>query len=374
MNACRSITILILQSIFLVFIQNSEACPRYPKSVPVDVGLPSVMQGYRIGVYATGLCRPRLMQLTKDGDIILTTFRRGTIELVLADNDSDGKSDGIVTLATDLERPHGLVLEGEDLIVAERRTISIYKYSKKRLAKRKVILDKIPGKGRHTSRTVRRGPDGYFYVSIGSSCDVCIEEHPWHASIIRFKVRAKPAIYATGLRNVVGFDWRPNTSELFAVNAGPDRIGDKHPREELNLIKQGKHYGWPYVFGPKESSITSHLDMPITNKFEYPVHTFASHSTPLSIRFLRFQSELVGKTTAALVARHGSRDRRRGAGYDVLLVRWDQKGKISHEPFVWGFLNEGRVLGRPVDVIESSNGVIFISDDFSGTIYRVEKE
>ncbi|MDB5157305.1 MAG: glucose dehydrogenase [Mucilaginibacter sp.] len=55
------------------------------------------------------------------------------------------------------------------------------------------------------------------------------------------KIDAKPEIYAYGFRNPDGLAINPVTGDLWETEFGP-RGGD-----EVNLIKSGGNYGWPYV-------------------------------------------------------------------------------------------------------------------------------
>ncbi len=217
-------------------------------------------EGYRFEVFARDLGRLRLMQMTENGDLIVSGYRDGNILLVKADRDGDGRSDGQQDLLEGLNQPHGLLLEGRTLYVAEEQRVVRYDFDGAKLENERVILEGIPADG-HSSRTLKRGPDGFLYLSIGSSCNACIEEHPWRAAILRFKEGAAPEIFASGLRNTVGFDWQPGTGALFGVDNGRDNLGDDVPDDEVNRIEAGKHYGWPYVHGadvPDPSALCCH--------------------------------------------------------------------------------------------------------------------
>ncbi len=326
-----------------------------------------IAPGYRVVTWAKKLGQPRLMVATATRDLIVSTYRDGTVLLLKKDADGDGVSDGKQVLLSGLNMPHGLVLEKDTLYLAEEHRVSQYHFDGNSLTKRKTILANIPEDGGHNSRTLKRGPDGWFYLSIGSSCNVCIEEHPWRASIIRFKIGTKSQVYAKGLRNTVGFDWHPVTDALYGVNAGSDLLGDDIPPEEMNLIEQGKHYGWPYVHSTKFKDPRYGPKTPKTLTFTPPVHSFTAHSTPLSIRFLK--SKLL---PTALVGRHGSWNRSEKSGYDVVKLIWQPDGTISQSPFLTGFVKDDNAIGRPVDVLQVPDGSIFISDDEAGVIYKVQ--
>jgi glucose/arabinose dehydrogenase len=179
-------------------------------------------------------------------------------------------------------------------------------------------------------------------------------------------------LFATGLRNSVGLDWAPWDGALYATENGRDMLGDDVPPEELNRIVDGGFYGWPYVHGFRildpdlgkghEALLQTALD---------PAHGFRAHNAPLGIRFLRQAKLPSGYERAALVALHGSWNRRAPDGYSVVSLHWDEAGRIEEKPFLTGFRTGGNLIGRPVDVTEGPDGAIYVSDDYAGVIYRV---
>ncbi len=316
----------------------------------------------------------RLIEQDAQGNLIVSGYRTGAVyHLPLGD---DGRPGKFRPLVEDLDLPHGLVVDGPWLYVAEEHRVVRFAYdaaAARITGQAQVVLTGIP-RGGHVSRTLKKGPDGWFYLSTGSSCNVCIEEHPWRAAIIRFRIgpegRARDVeLFARGLRNSVGFDWRPGENVMYAVNAGSDMMGDDVPREELNRVVRGGHYGWPYVHehGVKDPRFWKRRPKGV--KFIEPVHTFTAHSTPLSIRFLRHQPDIT-PGSVALVARRGSWNRSRKSGYDVRWVDFHPDGRISDRPFLTGFLRGQQTLGRPVDVFEARDGTVYVTDDYNGFIYR----
>jgi hypothetical protein len=220
---------------------------------------------------------------------------------------------------------------------------------------------------------VRVGPDGFLYVSVGSSCIVCFEEDERRAAMLRFRLDVSEVeIFARGLRNSVGFDWRPGSGELFATDNGRDLLGDDFPPCELNHVMEGRDYGWPVANGDRR------LDPDLGAGHEAraeastpPVHGFRAHTAPLGIAFLTNPRHPATYRGAALVALHGSWNRSQKDGYEVVSLRWRSDGTIREEPFLSGFLVDDDVIGRPVDVAEAGDGTIFVSDDYAGAIYRV---
>ncbi len=328
-------------------------------------------EGYRLEIYARDLGRLRLMQMAENGDLIVSGYRDGNILLVKADRDGDGRSDGQQAMLEGLNQPHGLLLEGNILYVAEEQRVVRYDFDGATLANARVILEGIPGGDGHSSRTLGRGPDGFLYVSVGSSCNACVEDHPWRAAILRFKEGAAPEIFASGLRNTVGFDWQPGTGALFGVDNGRDNLGDDIPDDEVNRIEAGKHYGWPYLHGADVPDPTLYAAMPPGLSPVTQFHGLGGHVAPLSIRFLRNQADAALNGTA-LVAEHGSWNRSEKAGYRIIRLIFEGNS-AREEVFLSGCEANGEVICRPVDILESPDGRLFVSDDYAGAVYTITK-
>lgn len=323
-----------------------------------------LQDGYRLEVFARDLGRLRLMQMTAEGDLIVSGYRDGNILLVKADSDDDGRSDGQQDLLEGLNQPHGLLLEGRTLYVAEEQRVVSYDFDGVKLDKERVILDSIPGGDGHSSRTLKRGPDGFLYLSIGSSCNSCIEEHPWRAGVIRFKESVAPEIFASGMRNSVGFDWQPQTGALFGVDNGRDNLGDDVPDDEVNRIEAGKHYGWPFVHGTDVKDPTLYSAMPAGLSPVSQFHGLGAHVAPLSIRFLR--------NGTALVAEHGSWNRTEKSGYRIIRLIFEGQ-VVREEVFLTGCQANEEVICRPVDFLEAPDGRLYVTDDYAGAIYSIAK-
>jgi glucose/arabinose dehydrogenase len=321
--------------------------------------------GYSFRIFAVNVPDARLLQLTPQGDILVSTYREGGIVLVQADRDGDGKSDGMKTLISGLDLPHGLWLEADKLYVAKQTEVSVYDFDGAHLTNRRLVLGGMPSYGGHASRTIERGSDGLLYVSIGSSCNVCIEDHEWRAVMLRMKEGDKPEIFARGLRNTVGFDWQPETGALYGVDNGRDMLGDDIPDDELNLITDNRHYGWPYAFGKNEPDPEFGGQLPNGLELTPLAHGFGAHVAPLSIRFL--------KDGRALVAQRGSWNRSQKVGYRVVSLTWEKDGNIREEVFMEGCLDGQEVLCRPVDVIEAAAGTVYVSDDTANAIYAITR-
>lgn len=337
------------------------------------IGLPP---GFSISVYAKDLPGARMLRFTEAGDLLVSLPSEGQVVLLERDDNHDGAPDGRSDLLTGLNLPHGLDLHQGRLYIAETDAIGRIRFdarTRRTQGEYEHIVTDIPGDNNHWSRTVRFGPDGLMYVSVGSSCNACVEKNPKRAAMLRYDSNGgKEELFATGLRNTVGFDWHPVTHELFGVDNGRDFLGDDFPPCELNRIEQGKFYGWPYANGNKipDPDFGAGNEEKIRNS-QAPVHEFAAHTAPLGITFLRSKNLPPEFKNSALVALHGSWNRTEKIGYKVVSLHFGPNGTITERNFVTGFEHKGDVIGRPVDVAEGPDGAIYISDDFTGSIYRV---
>lgn len=333
-------------------------------------------EGFSINVFAEDLGNARFMRMTSAGDILLSTPRSGEIKLIERDSDGDGRSDGTKVLVEGLSRPHGLDVLNGNLYVGEDNAIARVAFNAHRRdisGEVERIATGIPSGGNHWTRTLRFGPDGMIYLHVGSSCNVCIEEDPRRAAILRFAPDGSgEEIYASGLRNTVGFAWHPETGELYGTDNGRDLLGDDFPPCELNRIVQGGFYGWPFRNGNNvvDPDFGETPD-PRVNAAIPPAHAFGAHTAPLGMTFLAHPDTPVSYRNAALVAQHGSWNRSTKIGYQIVSLHWDEEGQITQRPFATGFELDEDVIGRPVDVIQGPDGAIYISDDYAGAIYRV---
>ena len=321
--------------------------------------------------YISGLKAPRFMYITDTGDLIFSEPEDGTVFLVPY-NQPDKKQE----LVSGLNYPHSMDVHQGYLYIAEKNAIGRIKFNatnKKTSGEYTRIINNIPDDGGHWTRTIKFGPDGYAYVSIGSSCNVCIEKNPLRATITRFKPdNPELELFSTGLRNSVGFDWSPVDGKLYATENGRDWLGDHFPPDELNLIEKNNFYGWPYANGdrvPDPKYGKGHESL--IEKSVPPVFNFGAHNAPLGITFIRNPDSKLYQQ--ALVALHGSWNSSKKVGYKVVSLTI-KEGNITSRDLITGFLKNGEVLGRPVHIVEGKHNELYLSDDFKGVIYRITQK
>ncbi|TNF34524.1 MAG: sorbosone dehydrogenase family protein [Gammaproteobacteria bacterium] len=311
----------------------------------------------------------RDLLLLPDGDLLVSQTRPGRISRIISPA-SDAPV--VVTWKDGLELPSGLAWQDGQLYLAEtggvsRVTLDAALYP----ATEPEPLLSLPPYGNHATRTLGFSPSGILHISTGSSCNVCIEEQEYRATLLQFNpATGDTHIIAKGLRNSVGFDWSPVDGHLYATDNGRDLLGDDFPPCELNRIEDGQHYGWPYRNGNNIPDPDYGDALPAGLNTQAPVHAFRAHNAPLGIHFLRHQPEGSIYQHAALVALHGSWNRTEKDGYKVVSLHW-QDDRIIECPFMTGFENGGTVIGRPAYITENTQGTIFISDDHAGSVYRL---
>lgn len=330
--------------------------------------------GFAIGVFASGLNGPRMMAVGPEGDLYVAERGAGRI-VRLPDRDGDGRADNIEIVANALSAPSSLAFfrDGSLYVGETTRVLRLSDPDEQGIYHdRRVIVDGLPSGG-HNTRTVLFSPDwSALFVSVGSSCNVCEEEDPRRAAIVRYDLDGSgESIYASGLRNAVGITMRPGTDELWATNNGRDFLGDDLPPETIYLVQGGEDFGWPRC----HSGRIADPDLGGQGACQGvtpPMVEMQAHSAPLGLTFYtgeQFPDEYQGDL---FVAFHGSWNRREPTGYKVVRIPMQGGNPGAVQDFASGWLtDEGQVWGRPVDVLTGTDGSLYVSDDSGGVIYRI---
>jgi glucose/arabinose dehydrogenase len=329
--------------------------------------------GFRLDVFASGVGGARFMTLDPRGTILLSLPRQGRV-VALPDRDGDGQADAVITVADGLDRPHGLAFREGRLYVAETGRVLRFRYEPaalKATAPAAVVPD-LPAGGSHWTRTIAFGPDGRLYVSIGSSCNVCRESDRRRAAIVRYNADGSGGeLFATGLRNAVGIAFHPETGALWATVNERDWRGDDLPPDYITEVKEGGFYGWPDCFVVNGQAVPDDRSGAACPRVAPPSIEIQAHSAPLGLAFYtgtRFPPEYRG---SLFVAYQGSWNRSVPTGYKVVRVRFEAGRPAGVEDFATGWLANGHVHGRPVDVLVGRDGALYVSDQTAGAVYRI---
>ncbi len=278
-------------------------------------------------------------------------------------------------------KPHGLAIDPRDpsvLYIAEEDKIVRVAINAEEKVFEKIV--DLPIGGRHTTRSLVFGSDGVLYVSIGSTCDVCNEADDRAATIMRVNIEKKVVEpYAKGLRNSVFMAVDPVNGALWATEMGRDLLGDNLPPDELNIIEEGKNYGWPNCYGKNIHDMAfdknTYIRNPCMEPFETGSHIdLGAHVAPLGLAFIPKEGwpEFMGNDL--LVAEHGSWNSKKPVGYKIVRIERDDVGnKVAETDFISGWLtSDNRALGRPVDVLAVPGGTLYVTDDKAGVVYRLQ--
>lgn len=350
-----------------------------PETVPAttdQIKQLNIPKGFTISPFVTDLEKPRMMAVTTNGTVYVTQ-RNGKI-IALRDDNNDGRADIIKTALT-LKDAHGLAIDGNLLYIATIKEVFTAKINNDdSLGSPTKIIENLPDGGQHPNRTLAFGPDGKLYVSVGSDCNACTETTEEHATLLQFDKNGKnKKNFAKGLRNTIGFAWEPQTQKLYGLDHGIDWLGDDTQKEELNILEEGNHYGWPYIYEngkynladqPKDSSWQEFV-----KKTTNPVMLFTAHSAPMNLLFYKgdmFPSEYKG---SAFLSFRGSWNRKEPSGYKLMTLEFNNGEAGDAKDFLTGFLfdNGKKYFGRPVGLIEMPDGALLFSDDTNGIIYRI---
>ncbi|MGB5137920.1 MAG: PQQ-dependent sugar dehydrogenase, partial [Candidatus Zixiibacteriota bacterium] len=235
-----------------------------------------------------------------------------------------------------------------------------------------VVSAGFPSDGHHGWKFIRFGPDGKLYVPVGAPCNVCEREDPRYASIMRMNPDGSELeVFASGIRNTVGFDWHPQTQKLWFTDNGRDMLGDNIPPDELNYAPNaGMHFGFPYCHAGTILD-PDHGDGKSCNDYTPPVQSLGPHVAALGMRFYTGSMFPHEYQNRIFIAEHGSWNRSTPIGYRVMTVKLDGDKSAGYEVFAEGWLTATSPTGRPVDIEQLADGSLLVSDDHGGKIYRI---
>ncbi len=308
------------------------------------------------------------------GNVWVSQTSEGKISLLSLNEDQE--LENIDTVFEGLNQPHGLAIDPSDgLVLYFAETDAVKKVRLYTEDTPQKIAD-LPSGGGHSTRSLHFGPDDKLYVSIGSSCNVCEEEDERRASIYRMnKDGSNFEKYAEGLRNSVFMATNPITGDIWATEMGRDNLGDNTPPDEINILKEGEDYGWPYCYGKNTRDDTFRPESGINCQDTTPSHIdLQAHSAPLGLDFVPETGWPEDYWLDLIVAYHGSWNRTEPTGYKLAYFDLDDRGNLKNrQDFISGWLTEsGEKLGRPVDVEIFPGGIMLVSDDQRGAIYKIE--
>jgi glucose/arabinose dehydrogenase len=395
----RTVSLLVLAVLLPVVVLGAASCGRSARTsstgsqpasrLPASgggntTGLPLTLPaGFSISSFADGLQTPRALAWDSAGNLLVSAMGGGQV-IALPDRDKNGVADEKVVVAAGLNTPHGIAFLPSDpskLYIAENDQVSVWDYDQGTLKasnKRKII--DLPSGGEHVTRTITFMPppnQDKLLISVGSSANVTSADDSTRAAIfIANSDGSGYRPYAIGLRNSVFMAVHPVTGQVWATENGRDNLGDDIPPDEINIIKDGSNYGWPYYYGKNvldTQFVTDPAAAPPVAGMTPSYIDLQAHSAPLGLAFVTASSWPADYRDNLLVAFHGSWNRSVPTGDKVVRIRLDQQGNFQGiEDFITGWQQpEGSRLGRPVGILFKQDGSAYISDDQSGVVYRL---
>lgn len=331
--------------------------------------------GFSITVYAE-VENARSMAMSPNGTLFVGNRDEDKVYAV-KDTDGDYKADKKWVIASGLNMPNGVAFKDGSLYVAENSVISRFDNIESKLGnpgKPTVIYDKYPTEAHHGWKYIAFGPDGKLYVPVGAPCNICESKDPIFASITRMNPDGSGLeVFASGVRNTVGFTWHPETKEIWFTDNNRDSMGDDLPPCELNTApKAGMHFGYPYCHAGTIKDPEFGSKRPCSD-FTPPALPLGPHVAPLGLKFYTGTMFPDSYRGSLFIAEHGSWDRSKKIGFRITFVKVEDGKAVGYEPFATGWLDDStqKAWGRPVDVLLLADGSMLISDDRAGVIYRV---
>ena len=385
----------------------TPSAANFPETAPMPAGgKPSVPAGFTVEMIASGLKNPRVVRVAPNGDLFVADSKANTVRTyrLTADNARLAASE---VFTSDLHQPYGIAFyplgaNPEWVYIANSDSLVRVPYRNGDLkagAKPQRIVERIPWT-HHWGRDIAVSGDGTrIFYSVGSGSNVALDMFPmpldmpmdeWRkrqplgaawdteerrANVLSFDPDGgHEKIVATGLRNCQGMAVHPGTGRLWCVVNERDELGDNTPFEYATEVREGAFYGWPwYYIGSHEDPRKKGLRPDLKDQVTVPDVLMQAHSAPLQIAFYQgsgFPSEYQG---SAFVTLHGSWNRGQRTGYKVVRLPFkDGKATGEYEDFMTGFVvSDQQVWGRPVGVAVAKDGSLIVTEDGSGTIWRV---
>jgi glucose/arabinose dehydrogenase len=309
----------------------------------------------------------------RGGTLYVGSMRAGKVHALRFD--ADYKVRSVAAIASGLHLPVGVAYRDGSLYVSAVSRILRYDNIDQRLDRPPapvVVTDSLPTETHHGWKFIAFGPDGKLYVPVGAPCNICKPDPQRYANILRMNADGSGReVFAVGVRNSVGFDWDPQTKELWFTDNGRDWLGNDAPPDELNhAARAGMDFGYPHCHGGEfadpEFGATKRCE-----EFAAPAQNLGPHVAALGMRFYTGAMFPRQYRNQIFIAEHGSWNRSSKIGYRISLVRLQGGRAVAYETFASGWLEGGDAWGRPADVLVLPDGSLLVADDHAGAIYRI---
>lgn len=350
--------------------------PQITKIIPKDlksIEELNTLPGFYIDYYANDVEGARSLTISDNGIVYVGSRAAGKV-YALIDTDTDYKADEVKVIASGMNSPNGVAWHDGDLYVAEISRVSKFVNIDDHLEnldfERSVIYSALPTDTHHGWKYIDIGPDDKLYVPVGAPCNICQTDNSPYATINRMNLDGSNfEIIARGIRNTVGFDWHPESNKLYFTDNGRDQLGDNVPADEFNVVDElNEHFGYPYCHAKNvvDPGFGTNTDCSLYKK---PVQELGPHVAALGVEFYTGAMFPEKFKNVAFIAEHGSWNRTDPIGYRITTVNTETN---NYDLFIDGWLKkDGNAWGRPVDVEQMEDGSLLVSDDLTGSIYRI---
>jgi glucose/arabinose dehydrogenase len=368
---------------------------------------PIVPQGFSVDLYADGLDTPRVIRVAPNGDVFVAETGANRVDVFHTDAGSQDDP-SMSVFASGFDYPYGIAfypaVNPQWVYVAQTDRVVRFPYQAGDVKARgpaQVIVSGLPS-GVHITRDIAFSPDGkHLYVAVGAAtndAETGFGLSPpdgstvaqwdgahglgagWaaetnRAGVLEFDPDGKnEKLYATGIRNCAGIAVQPGTGDVWCATNERDELGDNLPPDYVTHVQEGAFYGWPWFYiGGHQDPRHAGERPDLISKVTVPDVLIQPHSAPLGIAFYTGNSFPAEYDGDAFVTLHGSWNRTRRTGYKVVRIPMkDGKPTGEYEDFMLGFvINNATVWGRPVGIAVAKDGALLVSEDGSGTIWRV---
>ncbi|CAD5923232.1 L-sorbosone dehydrogenase [Planktothrix tepida] len=378
---------ITLESLPQPFHSNSASKPPQVIAIP-DNPVLNVPPGFKVNIFAENLDNPRWLALTPNGNVLVTETKQNRIRL-LKDTNKDGVTDEITTFAdgkNGLNIPFGMAFSPNYFFLGNTNEVRRYAYNNQdQLTGTGEKIATLPGGGynQHWTRNVVVSPDNKkLYVSIGSETNVSEENLPRASVQIMNLDGSNQQTFASGLRNPVGLDFHPQTTELYTTVNERDGLGDDLVPDYFTRIRPGEFYGWPYSYftpnnlDPRHVENGQSIQPDLVQKTLKPDVLFQAHSAALGLQFYDGNTFPDQYKNGAFVAFRGSWNRNAGTGYKLVFIPFNQgRPQDYYEEFLTGFLVNPSIpetWGRPVGLLVLPDGSLIFTEESNGRIYRIQ--
>ena len=332
------------------------------EALPVEMGLVAggaglaAPPGFGANVYFLGLSNPTSIAVSEDGTVFVSE-QNGAIA-ALTDDDADGTADSVRLYARGFAAPLGLLHHEDTLYVSHRGSVTALMDvdGNGEVDEIETLVSDLPV-GIHQNNGLALGSDGKMYLTLGSTCNACLERSELSASILQLNPDGSDMrVFSSGLRNVYDIAFHPEDGALFGADNGRDELELRVP-EELNLLVDGGHYGWPDCWGDGQGS-NCEGTLP-------PVVELEERSSANGLVFYTGSMFPDEYANDLFIVQWGSH--LRDTGRKVVRVELERDGEgytAEVSDFAFG-------IDRPLDIAQASDGSLLVADHGGGAIYRI---